>query len=167
MSATLDLSVICKTVTTQTGVGFNDEAVSAPNTGAYSLKLKSGVAANQQDIEYSTRRNAVNGDTDLDLTALVHEETGQAINFAKVTGFMVVYHSTTSTEELTLGGAPTNPWITWLIATGDGVKLGAGGSMTLTSPVDGWVVTAGTGMVFRISTSASSDWSLKIWGRTA
>lgn len=90
---------------------------------------------------------------------------GTAMDFATVVGFAVKHRTATTARNLTIG-AGSNPFITWLAATGDGVLVGPSGLFMIESPVDGYATTAGTADILRLASSSSDiDYTIAIWGR--
>lgn len=156
------LKVVVDIKETVGAINAGDRGVVVPHLFELAKTYASGTGDNQQDKVYSTTQTGT-GSTDTDLTSATNEATGVAISLATVRGFLVYNHSTTDAETITVG-AGSNPWITWLIATGDGVVIGPGGVLLVTSPQDGWAVTGGTGDILRTTNSASLTWTLIVWG---
>jgi len=164
MSVRVKLNLVVDGVESVANVGAGNATAINKHLFELAKTYANGTGANQQDKIYSTTQT-VNGNTDINLTTATNEETGTAISLASVSGFIVYNHSTTSSQTVTVGGAPSNPFITWLIATGDGNVIGPGGVLIQTSPVDGWAVTASTADILRIATSASLTFTVIVWGQ--
>ncbi len=127
-----------------------------------------GTASNEADLVYSDTLSLAGSAQTVDLAGtLASVLSGDVQTYVEVVGFAIVNKSTTTTETVIVG-AGSNPWITWLNATGDAVVVGPGGVLIWTSPIDGGVVTAGTGDVLTLDPSAATfDVDLIVWGRSA
>lgn len=159
------LNVTARCTESVTGVGAGDKTQVNPNIIELVKTYATGTSANQQDLVYSTTDTQTGAQT-WNLDALTSEATGAAVAFANISGFIVQNNSTTAAETITIG-AGSNPWITWLNATGDAVVIGPGGVFVWTSPVDAAAITASTGDILTLTMSASLEFSLLIWGQSA
>jgi len=130
--------------------------------------LASGTAASQQDMVWSDTRSAAASADALDLAgSLTSQLDGSTLTFVEITGIIIRNKSTTTTEVLTIG-AGSNPLLNWVNATGDAVVLGPGGVFVITSPIDGYGVTAGTGDVLTIDPGSDTiSYDILILGRSA
>lgn len=137
-----------------------------PFAAAMPITYSTGTGDNQQDKAWSARVT-FSGAIGYDLSgSLLSKVDGAPVVFANIRGFAVINNSTTTGQTLTIGGG-SNPWITWLSATGDAVVIGPGGIHVWTSPMDGASVTAATGDILTITSSASLSHELVIWGQVA
>lgn len=129
------------------------------------VQYNNGTGANKIDSVFSGR---FTGTQTLDLRGtLVSVLDGSVVNFPIVTGIFLSNLSVTTLESLTIG-AGSNPFITWLIATGDGLKCGPSGDFVLSSPIDGYATTAGTGDILTVTAAAGSpQWDVMIVGRAS
>ena len=141
-----------------------------PISTVISEVLTTGTAANQADRLYHARPTvSVSSTTSLDLAGSLTDTLGQAVTFVNVRGMLIRNRETTSGLEIRIGGN-VNDFRSWLGATAHKVFLDAGGMLLITSPVDGYAVTAGTADVLDlVNPSASSTVSLDvfIWGTSA
>ena len=115
---------------------------------------------------WSDSGSVVNGaPVDLDLMgSLTSQLDGTTISFVDVVGVFIKYKS--GTGDLTIGQG-SNPWITWLAATGDGVVIGPNGVFVWFSP-NGKSPTAGTGDILRLASSSGTiTYDIMIIGRSA
>lgn len=164
--ASLSVSFSVKEINSGLGAG----AVAAAITHAltHSETLPNGTGAGKQDVVYSERRT-VNGTEIWDLRASLANvlDPSQTTSFPVVSGILIVNRETATGREIQIGGA-SNPWSSWVKASGDGVRLGPGGIFLLTGPVDGYATVAGTGDQLIINPTGSDVViDLIIWGRSA
>lgn len=123
----------------------------------YSRSLADGTGADQADkVWHDQRIVAAASDDDLDLTNLTSSIFGSTvtINFAKVKAILLVNTSTTSGDELRVGGAGAGGNAFGAPFNGDQdavVEAGADSALLLSNKTDGWTVTAGTGDILRIN----------------
>ena len=123
-----------------------------------------GTGSNRVDAVYF-RAPAALASTDIDLRGSLTSLDGTTITFPVVVGIFIRNHSTTDAEILTIGGS-TNPFISWLAASGDGVKLGPGGLFALWNPQVGYATTAATADILTIAPATGTPTvSVMILGR--
>ena len=112
-----------------------------------------GAGANQANkIWTDTRTIAASGTDDLDLngTALT-DAFGVAMAFTKIKGIIVVADAT-NTNDVVVGGAASNGFISPFGSATDKVKVQAGGMLVLVTPsAAGYAVTAATADLLRIA----------------
>lgn len=127
-----------------------------------------GTSSNQQDLVYQDTRSIAATTSTIDLAgSLTSPIAGTAITMVEVTYICITNKSTTTGEVLSVG-AGSNPLLNWVMATGDGVKIGPGGSLVISSPIDGFAVTAGTGDILTLNSgSATISVDILILGRSA
>lgn len=116
-------------------------------------RYANGTGSNKVDCAYSVRAQAM-GTIDL-RGSLASLCDGSTVIFPIVVGVFVVNLSTTAGEYIAVGGG-SNPWLTWLGASGDLVRVGPGGFLALWSPVDGYATTAATGDILTLSAGAGA-----------
>ena len=119
--------------------------------------MPDGTGAGQADKVWHDERivSSLSND-DLDLTALTTTIFGSTvtINFVKVKAILLVNTSTTSGDELRVGGAGAagNAFAAPFNGDQDAVvEVGADSALLLSNKTDGWTVTAGTGDILRIN----------------
>ncbi len=168
MAVQTKLDLLLRCTETETNAGAENRTQTYHHIIEQIKTYATGTSANQADVVYSIRASAAASADTYDLAgSLASVVTGSTITFANVSGFMVRNNSTTATENLTIG-AGSNPWITWLNATGDAVVIGPGGVLLWTSPVDAAAVTAGTGDILTIDPGADTiSYDLIVWGQSA
>lgn len=147
-------NVTCRVAATETRAD-DLTTVKAPHLLDFAQTVASGTSSNQNDVVYSDTVVLTAAPTTYDLRGALTKAVGSLANFVKVTTIMIVNKSSTTGQSLTIG-AGSNPWITWLIATGDGVVLGPGGVFLLHSPIDGYATTAGTGDILTLDPGANA-----------
>ena len=163
------LSVVLKCLeTSDTTTGFGSHRSMLKHDGAYTISMLDGTDANESDLVYSLFTSVSTGvPHDHDLVSLVSGLTGSTLTYAEVTAIVLVNESQTPGESVTVG-AGSNPVSSIWGAAGDAVVVGPGGVLVLTSPVDGYAVTASTADILRVSTTSSGvSYRLIILGRSA
>lgn len=154
---------------TLTGTAMALGTPSSPVTLSRPVELATGTAAGQADKMYDAVRTipASNND-DLDLAAVLLDAFGVAITFARIKG-LFISAAAANVNNVVVGAAGANPWITLLNATGT-ITLRPGESFGCYSGVadaTGHVVTGGTGDILRVANGGagtSVDYSIVIIG---
>lgn len=132
------------------------------------INLVSGTGNSQADKVWSDSRSLAATSENLDLAGSLTDAFGSTVTFAEVAGLWIHNTSNTSTEILSVGGAASNAFVNWVGNSSDIIKIGAGGVMLLTAPVDGYAVTAGTGDILKIDAGSDTiTYEIVIWGRSA
>lgn len=127
----------------------------------------SGTTSGKQDLLWEDTGSLVATTVDIDLAGVLTDVFGAATSFVEITGLIIKNNTTTTAHTLTIGGG-SNPWITWLGATGDKVVIGPSGHISLGNPVDGYAVTAGTGDILRLDSGANTiSYTIQILGRSS
>lgn len=149
----------------KTAVGIQQNNSFYDHVYEYVAKFNNGTGSNKIDSVYSGRTS---GTQTLDLRGtLTSVLDGSTVNFPIVTGIFINNLSTTTLESLTIG-AGSNPFITWLAATGDAVKCGPGGFFNLFSPIDGYATTAATGDILTVTAATGTpSWEIMVVGRAS
>lgn len=133
------------------------------------LNWANGVLINTADKVFWKRDTVATGTPKTyDLSGGVTDVFGNALTLAKVSLIAVKNRSTTVGEIISIG-AGSNPLINWVMATGDGVKIGPGGFFLIADPsLAAYAVTGGTGDVLTLASAAGSPgFDLVVIGRTA
>ena len=140
----------------------------ANHSDVYSAAYPSGTSASTADMVYSiSATTSTTTPVAYDLAGSLTGALGNTLTFAKIVAIYVINNSTTAADILTVG-AGSNPLLNWIIATGDGVKVGAGGAFFISAPIAPFSVTAGTGDVLTLtSASGSIPYKLIVIGRSA
>ena len=124
-------------------------------THVISDALATGTAAEKADLFYAQRRTLAATSEDLDLAGILLDDYRAALTFVKIRGLLIHNLSTTTTENLAVGGAAATQFVNWVGNASDIVNVGPNGILFLWSPQDGYAVTAGTGDLLKID--AGSD----------
>jgi hypothetical protein len=140
----------------------------------YSKSLADGTGADLADLLWHAERTVGAGSNDdLDLTALTKTIFGTAVvvNFTKVKAILVINTSSTSGQELRIGGAGGGVAFSAPF-NGDAdaqIEVGADSCLLLSNKKDGWTVTPGTGDVLRIANpnAAAVTYKIAIIGTSA
>lgn len=134
------------------------------------IDLASGTSAGQIDSAYVEDGSAVAAAATLDLRGALTNEVRTAGSqvFTDVQVFWVENKATATTKTLEVG-AGSNPWITWLKATGDAVKLYPGGFfLYYAGQVDDVQTTATTGDILTLDPGANTiGYQVGVLGRSA
>ena len=129
--------------------------------------LTNGTAANQSDYIWHDRRTATAAPDDIDLFNLTCVDAfGTVLSFATVKGIFIRNRSTTSDEELSIGGDAA-PFVNWVAAANDIVNIGPGGIFLLWSPIDGYAVAGGSDVLQIDPGTATIDYDIVIIGTSA
>lgn len=124
-----------------------------------------GTAANQVNRVYSADLTITTSATDLDLDALTAMD-GSTITFAEIVAVVVLNNSTTTGEDIVVGGDANAVPI--FSAANDSIKVEPSGLFAWLSPVDGATVTASTGDILQlVASSGSISAEVLIVGRTS
>ena len=119
-------------------------------------------------LYHGIRTVAGGADDDLDLYGGLTDSFGATLNFGIVRGIFIHNRNTSDDVDgiLTIGGG-SNAFASWLGASGDLVKLAAGGFFVNLNPTAaGFAVTSGTGDILRITNTgaASIEYQISIIG---
>lgn len=85
------------------------------------------------------------------------------VSFTKIKGLVINVNTETSGYRLLIGGAASNAWETWTGAAGDIARVDAGGTFVISSPINGYTVTAGTGDILKIDNPSGGTVEYEIW----
>lgn len=134
------------------------------------LSMVSGTSDSQSDTVWSDTRTLTATSEELDLAGSLPAplDPSGTVTFAEVTILAIRNKSTTSTEILAIGGAAANHFVNWVANSSDIVNIGPNGVMLLTSPIDGYAVTAGSADKLKIDAGADTiTYDILIVGRSA
>jgi hypothetical protein len=128
----------------------------------YKTVLADGTGDDQADLVWHDRRTiAASSNDDLDLAGVLSDAFGDTVSFARIKGIFIRNRSDqqgTPTEAQIQVGGGSNVFASWLGASGDIVKIDAGGMFLLTNPTaTAYAVTAGTGDILRVTNNDGSD----------
>jgi hypothetical protein len=137
----------------------------------YSWLLDNGTLINQGDLIFADKVTlAASTNLDLDLLgSLTDQALGTAINFVKVKGILVKA-DVANTQNFTLGGAASNPFVGPFGAGAHTVQIKPNGMVLFWAPdAAGWAPVAGTGDILRIANGAGTavNFDIIIWGASA
>jgi len=139
----------------------------AQHTIEHLIALASGTSASQADLVWSDTRTLAATSENLDLAGSLSGALGTTVTFAKVSGIIIRNNTATAAAKLLVGGAASNQFINWVANSSDILQIGPSGILFLTSPVDGYAVTAATGDILKIDSGAATiSYSIVIWGRS-
>ncbi len=135
----------------------------------YTDTLANGTSANQADLIFHDSRTLTATSEDLDLAGVLSDAFGNTLTYVEVVGFAIKNTSTTTTENLAVGGAASAQFINWVGDATDIVNIGPDGIFFLWNPDNSaYTVTATTGDLLRIDSGADNiTYEIIIWGRSA
>ena len=131
------------------------------------LEMVNGTSDGQADLIWTDTRSLSTATEDLDLTAVLKDSFGDAISWAEVTGMWFKLNTETSGVYLQIGAKGATAFLSWCGSNADFVKVGPKGDFILTSPVDGFAVTASTADILQVEAVGAASYSVAIWGRSA
>ena len=117
--------------------------------------MADGAGLNQANQVYSARRTlAASANESIDLSGSLTNAFGTSLTFTKIKA-LIVAASAANTNDVIVGGAATNGFISWVGAATDTVKVKPGGVFVITAPTAaGLAVTAGTADLLKVANSA-------------
>lgn len=130
------------------------------------LTITDGAGLAAANLLFHDKRTiAAAANDDIDLAGSLADAFGDTITSARVK--LIYVRNRSSTVSLNVGGSPANPFISWLIATGDGVVIRPTGWLMLNAfDATGYTLTGGASDVLRIThnneASASADYDIVI-----
>jgi hypothetical protein len=134
---------------------------SAPLTYEKNLGLDTGNGANQANEIYSAVRTLAGGANEtLDLNGVLVDGLGGTVTFTKVK-LVAIYNP--GAQDLTVGGAATNGFISIVGSATDVIKVKPGGLLLLWAPdANGYGVTAATADQLKIANGAGTSTNYEI-----
>lgn len=130
-------------------------------------EMLNGAGDLQANVCFHERRTLTNAAYSYDLAGGITDFRGATKTMVRVKLIQIIVLSTTAGVLLAVGGG-ANPLITWLVATGDGIKLGPKGAFLLYRPdATGYVVTPGTGDTFTVTAANTVEYDIVIIGADA
>lgn len=151
-TATRDLADVVQNLKVDTGYG-----------------LTTGTTAGKADLVFAdTRTLTASSSENLDLAGTLTDVFGATLTFVEVVA-IYVKAAAGNTNNVVVGGAASNGFVTPFGASTDTVKVGPGGVFLLTNDA-GFGVTAGTGDILKIANgggSTSVTYDIVIVGRSA
>jgi UDP-N-acetylmuramyl pentapeptide synthase len=131
-------------------------SVGYPLTFNPSYNFQDGVGANQAKTLFSDIRTiAPSGTDDLDLSGVLTDAFGLVMSATKVKAIIVIADAA-NVNDVVVGGAAANQFLTPFGSATDKVKVKPGGLFAIVAPdVNGYAVTAATGDLLRIANSAA------------
>lgn len=139
----------------------------------YVISLQDGTTAGKADVLFhDTRTLAPSAVEDLDLAGSLVDALGNTVTLARVKGLVVVA-AAGNTNNVILGGATSNGFVSWVGAATHTVTIRPGAAFALiagAADATGYAVTAGTGDLLHFANSGagtSVTWDVFIWGASA
>lgn len=130
----------------------------------------SGTADDQVDLMYSDTVTLTTGaNVELDLAGVLTDAAfGNLLTFVTVKA-IIIHSSDDANKELTVGGAASAAFESWVAAAGDAVKIAPGGVFLLIAPNTGYAVGAGSTDKLKITNASggSSTFDIFIFGTSA
>jgi hypothetical protein len=128
----------------------------APLARTYQQLYSTGTGASQADRIFHDQRTIIaSGTDDLDLAGVLTDVFGVTVTFARIRG-LIVAAASTNTNNVIIGNATSNGFITWVGAAAHTVTVRPGGFLALTATdATSYAVTAATGDILRIANSGA------------
>ena len=177
-TASVNLSITARDVL-NTGL----KAGVIPIQFATAVELNNGLADGQIDLAWSTSRvgMAAGGTTNMDLSGALTDSFGNVVQFVKVVLIALRNNRTTALANITLAPGSSNGfgrlaaglgfWPADIGADADQGNVCSPGGWLVLYAADGVPVTAGTGDILSITTSAvagsTNAWDILVLGRSA
>lgn len=121
----------------------------------WQVPLASGTGAGQVDLEFDDERSLADGANEsLDLAGGLTDAFGNVLTFAKLK--LLAIQNKSATQTLSVGGAASNGFVTWVGDPTDIVKIGPGAMALLICNPAGVAVTPSTGDLLKIANSAGA-----------
>jgi len=131
-----------------------------------SVTYTSGTGTNCINEIWSDSCSAAASADDHDLSNLTQGERS-GIAFAKVRTLRIFNSSTTTSYDLLVGAAASNP-VAWFADTTDKIRIEPGGELLLTSPIDGMAVASDSADILRVDPGANTvTYDIEITGVAA
>lgn len=119
------------------------------------IALTNGSGANQANQAYAGRRTlAASGTENLDLSGGLNNAFGTSLVFTAIKA-IVITAAAANTNDVVVGGAASNGFVSWVGDPTDTVKVKPGGMLVIAAPgAAGFAVTAATADLLKITNSA-------------
>lgn len=122
----------------------------------HTKELTFGSSSGQANKAWHDQRTLSATSEELDLSGSLTDSFGDTVTLSKVKMLMIENKATTSGHNLVVGGAASNGFATIFGDSSDEIIIPPGGILLLTSPVDGFTVTGGTGDLLKIDSGANN-----------
>lgn len=146
---------------------------SVPLLKDYLVNLASGTAAGQTDkVWHDTRTLSASTNEDLDLNGSgLLDAFGGNLAFVRVKG-LIIAAAAANPNPITVGGAATNGFVSWVGSATDKVSVRPGAVLALfagQADATGYAVTAATADLLRITAGAGGNhtYDAIVWGTSA
>lgn len=152
----LDTSSVVLSVTGSQSNAIDFTTGIAPLARTYQMLYSTGTGAGSADrIWHDQRTIAPSGTDDLDLAGVLTDVFGATVTFVRVKA-LIVAAAAGNTNNVIVGNAATNGFITWVGGATNTVTVRPGGFLALAaSDATSYAVTAGTGDLLRIANSGA------------
>jgi hypothetical protein len=152
----LDTSSVVLSVTGSQSNAIDFTNAIAPLARTYQMLYSTGTGAGSADrIFHDQRTIAISGTDDLDLAGVLTDVFGATVTFARIKA-IVVAAASGNTNNVIVGGAASNQFLTWVGAATHTVTVRPGGFLALAATdATSYAVTAGTGDLLRIANSGA------------
>ena len=155
MAATLS-SRVAVSVTAQLKDGATIGEVTHDIAFGMANAMTNGTGANQANQAYAARRTIpASSNESLDLSGGLENAFGVALTFAAIKA-IVITAAAANTNDVVVGGAASNGFISWVGDATDTVKVKPGGMLVIAAPnAAGFDVDAGTADLLKIANSGA------------
>ena len=152
-------AALTATYTNAQDLSTPSDALSLTGTNTFT----NGTGANQANVVWHDQRTLSSTTSeDLDLAASLASTLGGTITFTAIKAIYIEVTTTTASTVVEIGAASANQFIGPLKHSSDIASIGGGGVFLVSSPVDGWTVTAGTGDLLKINNTSAHSATYKI-----
>jgi len=155
------------------GQAFDLTTGVVPLLKEYGAFLTNGVGAGQADrIFHDQRTLSAGANEDLDLNgAGLTDAFGAALAFVRIKG-LIVSAAAANPNPITVGGAASNGFVSWVGSATDKVSIRPGCSLALiagAADATGYTVTAATADLLRVTAGAGGNhiYDVVVWGASA
>lgn len=129
-----------------------------------SVTFSDGVGAGQANVLYQFSGSFTGTTASLDLNGVLTDSYGSLVSLLRV---KAIYIENTSATNTIVVGAGTNPWATFLNATGTVTLRPGSWIMAATGDATGWAVTAATGDILLLTGTTGQPYKIAIMGGNA
>lgn len=156
ISGTVNASIVIDD--TRTNVGLPASSTRLGISRQPSITFGDGVGANSFDKLYAASRTLSGSSEDLDLAGVLVDLYGGTITAARVKCLYI--KNLSSTNDVVVGAAGSNPWATLLNSTGT-LTLPPGAWIVVATPdATGWAVAAGTGDILKMAGTSGQSYEI-------
>jgi hypothetical protein len=158
MAPTLDSILVSLAIQATANNVLDLQSATSPLSWSKPLSMTTGTGAGQADRVFTdTRTIAASGNDDLDLAGVLTDPLGAVLTFARIKT-MAIYAYGANTNNLTIGNAAANGFISWVGGATHTVTVRPGGLLLLAgTDATAYAVTAATADILRVTNAAGGS----------